>query len=263
MTLGGVLGVVAVCGGVMLAFMNLNLRGVPGITDGGVLETFTVPDVFASGNPFAGEATRVVDAFLAEVGQPDASFHVDTTGGIVARSGFSGLRLDVGTFEDHVDVAGDDFRGRTEATGPDEASNFSGEIVYIDGNVWWLFDGSSHWITGSFDQPVPVNPFVRLQGPHDIRYVGMEERNGAPVHHLRTRRWLGAYLDSIMDNPEIDVGQYSNIVDIYVNDHGIPISMHLVATIEVEAGFEQATIEVTADYLFSSWGAPIEISPPI
>lgn len=263
-TVGGILGVLAVCGLVLLVFLKIPMApwsSASGSEPPSSLGGVQFPDVLASGIPFTGDATRVVDGFMAEVHRSDATFHVQTTATVEALSGPGGLRLTAGTFTDDMDVAGTSFAGITSATGPSSEDNFKADIVYIDGDVWIRWLGDDRWTSGTFEQPFPVNP-LRSLSRQDVQYIGSETRDGQVVHHLQTRRWLGADPDSVAGHYDVDLSDQVSVTDIYVTDAGIPISMHSEMTMNVGESWEQIRLEITVDSTYSAWATPITIAPP-
>ena len=252
MTLGGLAGVVAVCGLVLLVFSNVDLRGL-----GSGSRDLAVPP--SLGTTQRSEAQLVVDAFLSEVSGPDVSFHVALHGTV--EGGPAGNMQPAGTLTGDFDASGDDWQGFISVEVVGGRGSFAGDFVAVDGSTWVRPVGGAGWIAAPSEPGQEPNPFRHLRGRSDLEYVGAETRDGQKLHHLRTTVWLGE--EPFLPERATVEGRES-VADIYITDAGVPVSMTMDATVHVRLGpFQREQIRTVVNYIFSAWGQPVTIAPPV
>ena len=214
------------------------------------------PTIEATPEPTDADSEAIIDAFLAVVDDPALTMHVLADGKVTVSGGGQQQTL---TIEMAMDVSGEDGVGEASLDlGP---SNLAFEMLLVDGRAY--IDDNGKWTRlPDYEQTTPLNPFVNFSSPDEIEYVGAEERDGQPVHRLRSELWVGADLATLEDQGWRYAELVQNQTLILVDDSGAPVLMEFTAALEGTYQRTDASMDFDVSYEFSDVGDPVDIPKP-
>ncbi len=214
-----------------------------------------------AGTPAPLTPDQVPAAFVALTGKPDRTMHMEWSGS-TSLGGGAGQAFDAS-----FDLAGENYAG--SVTTPGESFGKPGadttiEIALVNGQGYERGTGETAWQRLP-TMPLTVDP-LRGLGSGDVEYVGQEEHDGQPAHHLRLTNFsplisgisASLFLGST-DGMGDTFDQTGSTFDVWTDAAGLPTE----ASIDVKPGeVVFSGFSLSATYRFSNWNAEIEIIPP-
>jgi hypothetical protein len=198
----------------------------------------------------------IVAAFLDAVDERPLTMHGIVSGTIEVMAGSDSGRI---SMDMDMDIRGEDAVGdATLDTGP---TSLSFHMLLLDGRAY--VDNNGTWTElPDYEQSAPLNPFANVTAADDLEYRRSEERAGQRLHLLKVLVWSGGDLDQLRDQGWRQVRIKSNQTDIYVDDDGIPVSMHFVGRLSGTYQGTSATVDFDMSYELSDVGEPVRIPRP-
>ena len=205
----------------------------------------------------APDGDEVIANFLAIVQQEDLTFHtvMDGTIDVAAAAGDEEESVDVAA---EMDVSGEDAIGEVTF---DVGVEITVDVLIRD-DEGYTQNADDEWeVVPDFEAQgqAPLNPFIRLEAPGDLEYVGPAEDD---LHLLRTDVWMGADPESLESQGWEDVEFTEQSSDIYVTEDGTPVRMEFVGDATGVYEGEDAEVHFDIHYEFSDVGEPVEIPEP-
>jgi hypothetical protein len=209
----------------------------------------STPAVTASPTPSGDE---VLQAFLAKFASEDVPLHVSFNANVEVQ----GQRI---PFSGEVDAVGSDAAGTV--TVPVQGQLTTVEMVLIKGNAYGRAPGGQ-WGRLQVQQTQPINPFPRLRSTGDLKYVGIAQRAGRPLHQLRTTRWIGEDPSRITGSGLEGAAIRDSRFDIFTESDGKPVEAALEFTMTGRSSGGPVELKGDVTYRFSRVGEKVTITPP-
>ena len=209
----------------------------------------STPTVTASPTPSGQE---VLKAFLGKFASEDVPLHVSFNATVEVQ----GQRV---PFAGEVDAVGSDAAGTV--TVPVQGQLTTVEMVLVKGTAYGRAPGGQ-WGRIETQQAQPINPFPRLRGGEDVKYVGMTQRAGRPLHHLRTTKWIGEDPSRVSGSGLQGAAIKDSRFDIFTESDGRPVEAVLVFTMTGRSGGKPVELKGDVTYRFSRVGERVTITPP-
>jgi hypothetical protein len=195
---------------------------------------------------------QVIEAFLARYASEEVPFHVRFDANVEVQ----GQRI---PFSGEVDAVGSDAAGTV--TVPVQGQLTTVEMVLVNGNAYGRVPGGQ-WGRLQMQQTQPINPFPRLRAGGDLKYVGVAQRAGRPLHQLRTTKWIGEDPAKIAGTGLQGAAIRDSTFDIYTESDGRPVEAALDFTMTGKSSGKPIELKGDVTYRFSKVGEKVTITPP-
>jgi hypothetical protein len=202
--------------------------------------------------------------FWALVSSPTSSYHMTAHG----RSTFDGHTYE--TFDQSVDVVGDEYSGTISSRGPGpllqaiQPSNIrSARIARVAGVIYLLEAGKSLTKYRSSARSDRLTPFLYIDPIGALDYVGPLTVDGRHLYLLRSNAFYRPDIARLIDTARFDVDPDTMRMDILVTAEGIPVkaTFSVVVRGNDQIG-KQHTFRARTDFAFVKVGAKLTVRIP-
>lgn len=224
----------------------------------------TAPRPTATPTPSADPGAAVLAGFWARVSAPDLSYRLTITGKTT---------LDRKTFESFTEsyaVVGDEYSGTIRSHNRGvlllgiQPSRIASASVARKGGIVYLKEAGKHRTARrSNDRSDRLTPFMYLQLPGWIDYVGPVSVKGRHLHLLRTNSFYRPDIARLLDLSKFEGIPDSMTLDVLVTTDGIPVSATFTEHLVGNDQFGKSHVfNGRADFVFSKVGAELTIAVP-
>jgi len=166
-----------------------------------------------------------------------------------------------GILKGDLDVDGPDFAGTIQFT--DGKIVKAGDVVLVE-NIGYARLPGKGWVQSPELVPYQSpDPFTSIDRSEAIYDLGLETRDGQPVHHLRISDWIFGDPDVYLDFDAGTLHVTDTRFDIWVTEAGLPVAAQLDANLNAEGFQVEIPVAVHTVYTLTNVGGPIVISAPV
>ena len=212
--------------------------------------TEEAPPSSAAPSPVADAGGPYAEALVAALAAEDLVTHIEQSATVT-----TSVAPDTEIMAELVgDISGEDLAMLIELTAP--GVNQTTELVVVGDTAYTRLAGEE-WISvpraAVADSIAGLLDNLRVvEDPGHLRYVGLEDFDGRPLHHL-------VAATQIPYTPSTGGTGHFETLDVWVEEDGTPVSIRGDFTAIDGAG---NTGEGTSDMRFSRFGEPVEIEAP-
>lgn len=213
----------------------------------GILDGLT-----GSGNPAPG-GSKVIAQFRELAETPDLPFHVAMSTTITG--GNEPIELDA-----EMDMVDGDSAGTVIFT--EAGARIALEMIVKGGATYARVPGAP-WQLVPLKQQGILSPLTELGALTGYEDLGLEERGGVSLRHLRTTEARRADLDAVIELFGDVATIRSSVIDLYLTEDGVPVEMTGTATMSLNQSGKSKQATLAFSYRFSQVGQALTIDAPV
>jgi hypothetical protein len=213
----------------------------------GIIEGLT-----GSGNPAPG-GSKVIAQFRELADTRELPFHVAMSTTITG--GNEPIELQA-----EMDMVDGDSAGTVTFT--EAGARIALEMIVKGGATYARVPGAP-WQLVPLKQQGILSPLTELGALTGYEDLGLEERGGVSLRHLRTTESGRADLDAVIELFGDVATIRSSVIDLYLTEDGVPVEMSGTATMSLNQSGKSKQATLTFDYRFSQVGEELAITAPI
>ncbi len=224
-----------------------NVGSLPGAASGAPGRPTAVP----TPSPTVDPGKAVLDRFWAVVSAPDLSYHMTASGKSVLD------RKTIETYKEAVDVVGDEYSGWIDSSVTPKSL-----MARKDGVVWVKVPGKPRVGRQTGERYFRLTPFMYLEMPAWLDYVGPVTVGGKELHLLRSNTFYRPDIARLLDFSKFLVVPDTMALDLYVTEAGVPVSALFTADVVFGGSAGGHPFHGRAAFTFSKVGAKLRIVVP-
>jgi hypothetical protein len=213
----------------------------------GIIEGLT-----GSGNPAPG-GSKVIEQFRELADTRELPFHVAMSTTITG--GNEPIELQA-----EMDMVDGDSAGTVTFT--EAGARIALEMIVKGGATYARVPGAP-WQLVPLKQQGILSPLTELGALTGYEDLGLEERGGVSLRHLRTAESGRADLDAVIELFGDVATIRSSVIDLYLTEDGVPVEMSGTATMSLNQSGKSKQATLTFNYRFSQVGEDLAITAPI
>jgi hypothetical protein len=136
------------------------------------------------------------------------------------------------------------------------------EMVVKGGATYARVPGAP-WQLVPLKQQGILSPLTELGALAGYEDLGLEERDGVSLRHLRTTESGRADLDAVIELFGDVAAIRSSVIDLYLTEEGVPVEMTGTATMSLNQSGKSKQATLAFSYRFSEVGTELTITAPV